>query len=400
MKKKFYGLPEVRLDAGAIVRDDQRMNPAESSCPIHKVTLPKPDKSEVLSPKSSAQLREALHASEERNRAILDTAVTAIITMNEECIIDGVNAAAERLFGYTKEEMVGNNVKMLMPSPYHDKHDGFVKNYLQTGEKRIIGIGREVVARRKDGSVFPMDLSVGEVNLPKGRFFTGIIRDITDRKELEEKILEISEEEQNRIGQDIHDDLCQQLAAIGCLAKVAHTNLKRTNDAEAESLAEIVRLVSQANARAREMSRGLVPVVLDSAGLMSALEELARGTERIFGISCTFDCDPPVEINDNKLAVQLYRIAQEAVGNAIKHSRADQMQIDLSFDDGNIVLGVRDNGTGIPDHALRPGTGMGLLTMNHRAKMLGGTVTVRPDSLGGTEVVCVVPQVIRNSTQI
>lgn len=353
------------------------------------------------SAQSSEQLREALHASEERHRAILDTAVTAIITMNEQRIIDGVNAAAERLFGYSKEEMIGKNVNMLMPMPYRGKHDKYVKNYLSTGEKRIIGIGREVMARRKDGSMFPIDVSVGEVNLPKGRFFTGIIRDITDRKELEEKILEISESEQTRIGQDIHDDLCQQLAAIGCLAKVAHTNLKRMANPEAESLAEIVRMVSQANARAREMSRGLVPVVLDSGGLMAALEELARATERIFGISCTFECDIPVEIDDNKVAVQLYRIAQEAVGNAIKHSRADHLHIDLALDDGNIILGVRDNGSGIPDHALRAGqgSGMGLLTMTHRAKMLGGTVNIRPDALGGTEVVCVVPHVVKNSNE-
>ena len=133
--------------------------------------------------------------------------------------------------------------------------------------------------------------------------FTGIIRDLSDRKELEEKILRISEEEQHRIGQDIHDDLCQQLAAIGCLAKVSHQQLVKVGSAEAENLAEIVRLITSANTRAREMSRGLMPVVLDAAGLMDALDELASSTERVFRVSCPFRCDPPVQVKDNTVAI-------------------------------------------------------------------------------------------------
>ncbi|CAN5839220.1 hypothetical protein BH11VER1_BH11VER1_35650 [soil metagenome] len=337
------------------------------------------------------KLREDLRVSEERHHAILETAVNAIITINEQGLIQSANTATEKMFGYTKAEMIGKNVSMLMPAPYREQHDGYLSNYRHTGERKIIGIGREVVAQRKDGSVFPVDLSVGEVQLPQGRIFTGIIRDISDRKELEQKILEISEEEQQRIGQDIHDDLCQQLAAIGCLAKVAHQRLKQTHTEEAEGLSEIVRLISQANTRAREMSRGLVPVVLDSDGLMAALGELATGTEKIFRISCRFWCDPPVHVPDNKTAVQLYRIAQEAVGNAIKHSNADRIEITLMTSEGNIHLSIRDNGVGIPDHTPGKGTGMGLLTMTHRAKMLGGRLTVSPVDIGGTQVLCIVP---------
>ncbi len=337
------------------------------------------------------KLQEDLRASEERHHAILETAVNAIITINEQGLIQSANTSTEKLFGYTKAEMIGRNVSMLMPAPYREQHDGYLSNYRHTGERKIIGIGREVVAQRKDGSVFPVDLSVGEVQLPQGRIFTGIIRDISDRKELEQKILEISEEEQQRIGQDIHDDLCQQLAAIGCLAKVAHQRLKQTHAEEAEGLSEIVRLLSQANTRAREMSRGLVPVVLDSDGLMAALGELATGTEKIFRITCRFWCDPPVHVRDNKTAVQLYRIAQEAVGNAIKHSNADRIEITLMTSEGNIHLSIRDNGVGIPDHIPGQATGMGLLTMTHRAKMLGGRLTVSPVDIGGTQVLCMVP---------
>ncbi len=337
------------------------------------------------------QAREALHESEELQRGILNTAVNAIITISERGIIQTVNPATERMFGYKKEELIGQNVSKLMPKPYREHHDGYLSRYRETGEKKIIGIGREVVAMRKDGSVFPVDLSVGEVLLSSGRVFTGIIRDISDRKDLEQQILDISEGEQQRIGQDIHDDLCQQLAAIGCLSQVVQQRLKQSGSADARNMEEIMRLLSQANARAREMARGLVPVVLESEGLMSALSEMASGTEKVFRVSCPFRCDRPVLLQDNKVATQLYRIAQEAVGNAIKHSQADRIEILLSAADDKIILRIRDNGIGIPDHAPGRGTGLGLLTMSHRARMIGGKVTVEPDPYGGTEVQCVIP---------
>lgn len=338
------------------------------------------------------EVRVALLASEERSRGVLETAVNAIITINEQCLIETVNPATERIFGYSPSELIGCNVTILMPSPYRERHDEYVARYIKTGVKKIIGVGREAIGQRKDGSLFPIDLSVGEVILPGGRrVFTGIIRDLSERKELEQKILSISEEEQHRIGQDIHDDLCQQLAAIGCLAKVAHQHLARTGNPEAENLSEIVRLISSANTRAREMSRGLMPVMLDAAGLMDALDELASSTERVFRVPCRFRCDRPVKISDNNVATQLYRIAQEAVANAIKHSKADRIGINLSMRDKSIVLSVRDNGVGIPDHSPRKGTGMGLLTMAHRARMMGGTLGVDQDESGGTVVRCQVP---------
>ncbi|MDB6076108.1 MAG: hypothetical protein JWO89_3748 [Verrucomicrobiaceae bacterium] len=337
------------------------------------------------------QVRDALHASEDRAQGVLATAVNAIITISENGIIETVNAATKRIFGYTRLEMIGQNVSMLMPEPYKAQHDGYLDAYKETGHRKIIGIGREVMARRKDGSVFPIDLSVGEVKLPSTRIFTGIIRDLSDRKALEEKILSISEEEQSRIGQDIHDDLCQQLAAIGCLSKVVYQRLTANNNPEALQLAEITRLITRANTRAREMSRGLMPVVLDSAGLMAALADLASSTERIFRVSCPFHCDPPVQVDDNKIATQLYRIAQEAMANAIKHSRADRVEISLSLNDGLIEMFIRDNGIGIQDKKAE--AGMGLLTMTHRARMISGSLTIDRDRFGGTVVQCIVPAV-------
>jgi two-component system, LuxR family, sensor kinase FixL len=342
------------------------------------------------------ELRCQLEASKMRVTGILETAVNAIITISDQGIIETVNAATERIFGYKREELIGRNVSMLMPTPYREAHDGYLAHYRSTGQKKIIGIGREAIGQRKDGSVFPLDLSVGEVNLASGRIFTGIIRDLTERKQLEEKLLAISEEEQVRIGQDIHDDLCQQLAAIGCLARVAYQRLSAQDRPEALQLAEITRLITNANVRAREMSRGLMPVVLDSGGLMAALADLASSTERIFRVSCPFRCDPPVSISNNKAATQLYRIGQEAVANAIKHSKADRIEISLALTGGLITLCISDNGCGLPDDQKGRSQGMGLLTMNHRARMIGGALVVEADRFGGTLVRCTVPEIMRH----
>ncbi len=147
--------------------------------------------------------------------------------------------------------------------------------------------------------------------------FTGV--DITESKRLEKAILEISAREQRRIGQDLHDGLGQHLTGIAFMSKVLEQKLADQSPREAADAAKIVKLVNEAIHKARELSRGLLPVVSDAGGLMSALEQLAAEVEDLFGISCRFECDQPVLIHDNDAAMHLYHIAQEAVNNAIKH---------------------------------------------------------------------------------
>ena len=158
----------------------------------------------------------AMHEQQEQLRAILNTATDAIVTIDEKGIMQMANPATERLFGFTAAEMIGQNVSMLMPSPYREEHDGYLARYLKTGEARIIGKGREVEGRHKDGTIFPVDLAVSRVN-HRG-LFTGIVRDIRQRKALEREIVEIALLEQQRIGQDLHDDCGQELTALGLLA--------------------------------------------------------------------------------------------------------------------------------------------------------------------------------------
>ena len=331
--------------------------------------------------------RAALHDSEERVRAILQTAVEGIITIDERGIIESINPAAEKIFGYRAREIVGRNVNTLMPSPYRQEHDGYLANYRRTGKAKIIGIGREVVGRRKDGSVFPMDLSVGEMRLAGGRMFTGIVRDITERKRLEKQILEISDQERRRIGQDLHDDLGQRLAGIELMSEVLEQRLSAKSDSEASRAGEIATHVRAAISQSRSLARGLSPVVVESEGLMSALAELAAQTRKVFQVACVFHCAKPVPISDHTMAGHLYRIAQEAVSNAVKHGRAREINIHLRTGGEGTVLTVEDDGRGLPAR-LPKKKGMGLQIMRYRAGIIGGTLAVEPGSSGGTRVSC------------
>jgi PAS domain S-box-containing protein len=327
---------------------------------------------------------------EERLRAILETAVEGIITIDERGIIESYNPAAEEIFGYSAKEVIGKNVAMLMPSPDRERHDGYIENYVRTGHAKIIGIGREVVGRRKDGSVFPMELAVSEVKLADKRVFTGFVRDITERKraeELERALLQISEREQMRIGQDLHDGLGQHLTGIELMSEVLEQNLSaRKLPAEADRAGAIARHVRDAISQTRMLARGLSPFVLGSEGLVSALKELADRTQEVFHVPCEFQTQGIISLSETA-ANHLHRIAQEAVSNAIKHGKARRIDIRLEQAGATVTLTVKDDGTGIPN-VLPEKRGIGLRIMEYRAGMIGATLSITRHAAGGTVVRC------------
>ncbi len=338
-----------------------------------------------------AQSESAVRDREERLRAILETAVEGIVTIDERGIIESFNPAAEKIFGYHPSEVIGHNVSQLMPPPHREQHDGYLRDYQQTGHARIIGIGRETLGRRKDGCLFPMDLSVSEVRLSDRKIYTGFVRDITERKRLEKENLEISEREQRRIGQDLHDGLCQHLAGIEMLSQVLAKKLSsRSKDASARA-AEIAAAVRDAISQTRLLARGLSPVTLESEGLMSALAELALNTEKIFNLRCRFDCPQMIQYPDHAAATHLFRIAQEAVSNAIKHGHARHITLQLRETASGISLLIRDDGSGFPPNYSAT-NGMGLRIMQVRIGMVGGTLRVEQNPTGGVTVFCHAPK--------
>ena len=333
-----------------------------------------------------------LRDQKEQMLAILNTASDAIITIDKRGMITSCNFAAQKMFGYDSSDMLGRNVSMLMPQPYSTEHDRYLSQYQATGQKRIIGVGREAMARRKDGTTFPVDLAVSEVdNLG---LFTGIIRDISERKKLQQDILSIVEEEQRRIGQDLHDGAQQELAGVSLLTQVLVNHIENVSKAPTleaanycKELAIKIRSgLARAHQEIRSVARGLNPISVDATGLMNALREMSERTDELECVNCDFKCDGTVTIDDNFVANQLYRIAQEAVTNALKHGQPRHITIELTSADSQCILKITDDGMGFNHHSVQ--SGLGLKTMRYRASLLGGALLITPAANGGTAVTC------------
>jgi signal transduction histidine kinase len=209
-------------------------------------------------------------------------------------------------------------------------------------------------------------------------------------RELERDIIATSEREQQRIGADLHDGLCQYLAGIACMTGSLRDDLCERFQPEAETAAELHELMKEAIVQARDIARGISPVHMDEAGLTSALEDLAANTGRLHGIQCSFAPAGEVMVERREMAAHLYRIAQEATSNSVRHGQATVVSIHLGVEEGAVVLTIRDNGVGIrsPDS---PGPGMGLRSMRYRAGLLAGTIEILPMEEGGTLVLCRAP---------
>ncbi len=332
----------------------------------------------------------ALHDREERLRAVLDTATDAIITIDRDGIIQGVNPATSQMFGYGQDELVGRNVTMLMPPPYCDEHEDYIARYLQTGEARIIGTGREVSARRKNGTTFPVDVAVSEID--HLGIFTGIIRDISERKRLEHEVLDIAANEQRRIGQGLHDELGQHLGGLGMTADALAKRLARQQNAtEADMARGIQQGLKEAGALVRTLAYGLVPVDVASHSLADALNGLAARFHEREGLDCTFDCPDDVNVEDNQTATHLFRIAQEAATNAIRHGSPSHIRITLVKQNDLGILTIRDDGTGYRASPPDQTEGVGLRSMRYRADQIGARLDVQSSPGEGTTVTCTIP---------
>lgn len=211
-----------------------------------------------------------------------------------------------------------------------------------------------------------------------------VLSDITGRKLLEKQIAEISEREQRRIGQDLHDGLCQELVSASLSCGVLHKQLKGM--AQAETVGQLSHLLDDCIAQARNLARAFYPVRLEVDGLASALEELASTTERRGRMACRFVCEERPRIHDHVAEVTLYRIAQEAVNNAVKHSEARQITIGLEAVEDEVTLTVADDGRGFSTRT--PHGGMGLHMMRYRARIIGASLAIRPGPNAGTVVSC------------
>jgi two-component system sensor kinase FixL len=342
---------------------------------------------------------------EARWRAIIDSAVDGIIVIDAHGIIEAFNPAAERLFGYSEREVLGQNVKMLMPSPYHEEHDGYIRHYLETGEQRIIGVGREVTALRRDGSTFPVRLSVGEVRLGDERHFTGIIHDLSARVELEERLRE--QTALARLGEMaavIAHEVKNPLTAVRGAIQVIGGRLP-AGSKDAPVVKEIVARLDALNdllqdlllfARTPQPRPGpvdLVSLVKLTADLLSEDPSFRKVRVEVMGTSSQVTAD----------AELLKIVFQNLFINAAHAVQGDGViRAAVARTDGLCRVTIADNGPGIPPEVraklFRPffttkarGTGLGLSTAKRLVEAHGGTIQVECPPSGGTTVTINLP---------
>ena len=317
-----------------------------------------------------------------RLNSILNTVVDAIITLDGEGIMQSVNAAAVALFGYARRELAGRSVSLILPEPWANRPSLPFLEAFQPG--RPSQSGHEAIGRRKGGDEFPIELSVSEIEVGNRPLFTVIVRDISERRNVEASILEAGHQEQRRLGQLLHDGIGQQLAGVEFMSQALAQRLVALGLQEAGAARQITELIRQAIGQVRDLAQGLTPVLSEAEGLMVALRQLAEGTAAIYGVTCRFDCATPVLVTDNTMALHLFRMAQEATANALRKPRTRVVEIGLTESRDRYILAVRDDG----EHGPESNAEMELRVMQYRTGVLGGSLAFQSHESGGTEMVC------------
>jgi PAS domain S-box-containing protein len=321
--------------------------------------------------------------------AILDTVGALVAVLDPEGRIVRFNKFWSETTGYAAGQIEGRSIWDLFPLSEDIEHFreifALVKAGQQVRESESLWVTPDgeshciswtfTVLRKSDGATSHVVV-------------TGV--DVTERRKMEQTVLEVSAREQRRIGQDLHDGLGQHLTGIAFLSKVLAQRLSERSYVEAKEAEKIVRLVNQAIEKTRELAHGLLPVVSEGHGLMSALERWSDEVRDVCRVQCRFVCESQVLIEDVSVATHLYHIAQEAVNNAIKHGKAQAIIIRLAADGNSGTLIVDDDGLGYKGASSKH-TGLGLGIMSHRANMMGGSLDIRSLTPAGTRVTCIFP---------
>jgi PAS domain S-box-containing protein len=310
----------------------------------------------------------------------------ALFLLDADGRVAGWNWGAMRVLGYTADEVLGRPLACFYVEEDVQRGTPSYDLRLAAEQGRLEDDGWRL---RQDGTRFWASIVLTALRDEDGRLrgYSNLLRDVTRHKELEKEVLEIASREQRRIGQDLHDGTGQELTGLSLMAESLVESLHESGANEEPLAARIAAGLKRALCQVRALSRGLVPVEVDAEGLMAALVELAARVSEVSGVRCRFECSEPVRIEDTQTATHLYRIAQEAVTNAVKHGKAHNVRVGLEAFNGRVILEVCDDGVGVEQVRLN-GSGMGLRIMEYRAGLIGAALYVGKAAPGGTLVQC------------
>ncbi|UCE71430.1 MAG: PAS domain S-box protein [Nitrospiraceae bacterium] len=328
-----------------------------------------------------------LKESEKKFRGLVESTYDWIWEVDENAVYTYVSPRIIDILGYEAEEVLGKTPFDLMP-PQEAQRIAHIFASIAVSQRPFSEIENTNI--HKDGRRIILETSGTPVFDMNGTFrgYPGIDRDITERKRLENAVLEIEEKERRRIGHDLHDGLGQLLSAIAFKCQALENVLENNVPDEAVIAGEITSLAEKAKDNTRHLSRGLLPLEMEERGLMVALEELASNTEKMFDLSCVLMCDRPVEISNQTAELHLFRIAQEAVHNAARHGSPEHIGINFVHEHDEIKMTNTDDGEGISEPN-ETKDGLGLKIMQYRAGMIGASCEIKPLPAGGTQVICV-----------
>ncbi|MEE9465115.1 MAG: response regulator [Candidatus Neomarinimicrobiota bacterium] len=335
------------------------------------------------------QAEEKLRESEARFRTLVEHAPEAIIVLDADQgrFVDA-NGRAVHLFGIEHTELLGLDISHISPEvqpngrPSNEVFMEKVHAALTDGNPPFEWLHKNI-----KGESFSCEERLVRLPFAGRDLVRASITDITERKRLEREIIEISEREKSRIGQDLHDDLGQFLRGIGFMSAVLEKRLRDQNAREAEEAARITEFIITATVKANSLARQLFPADLKNEGLFVAIEALVSNMEEMYGIRCDFKYEKPIRLLDPIMATHLLRIVQEAVNNAVKHGQAEEIVIELTTSGNQTTIEVRDDGIGLSSQPEQTG-GLGLHTMNYRAEIIGASFSMSTNAQGGVTVTC------------